>query len=163
MRFILGLILFLAGAWAVAAPTSTPVVVAEDEPQAEATPVDPAVVKIHAEVKKIRDAWDKARLEATVYEKRYRRAYDKWVQSAREGKSKALAHRDRAQAEFNLSVERRRLAWYRWEDARARQQVAEASARRKGLAGDIERVRARILDMEKKWGLAATPVPKPAP
>jgi hypothetical protein len=163
MRFTLALVLFLSGAWAVAAPKSTPAFIAEDEPQAEATPADPAVVKIRAEVKKVRDAWDKARLEATVYEKRYHRAYDKWVQSAREGKSNALARRDRAQAEFSLSVERRRLAWYRWEDARARQQAAEAAARRKGLAADIERVRARIRDMESKWGLGPTPTPKPTP
>ncbi len=158
-RFLGAALLLLIAAGSMAAPAPTPEIAVE----VAATPTDPAVVKAVAEVKKARDAWDKARLETTVYEKRRKRAYDQWVRADRETKPRALARRDRAQNEFDLSVERRRLAWYRWEDARARLQAAESAARRKTLALDIERVRTRIQDMERKWGLSPAASPKPQP
>jgi hypothetical protein len=158
--WLLGLLLIGAASTALAAPlkTSSPTPgVAQEE--GEPTPVDPTVLKARAEVKTVRDLWDKARLEATVYDKRYRRAYDRWTQAAKADKAAAAVKRDRAMDELKLSFERRRLAWYRWEDARAEAKAVEAAAERKALRSDMERVKTRIRTMEKALGVQMAPSP----
>jgi len=125
---------------------------AEPEP----TP-DPLVMKARAESQKLRDVWDHARLESTVYDKRYHRAYDRWVKAAKEGKSVAMKKRDQAMVELKVSLERRRLAWYEWELAKAKQVALEAQNKAKGLREDVQRVKKRIEDLGGTW--KPTPVP----
>ena len=125
---------------------------AEPEPT-----LDPMVMKARAESKKLHDAWDHARLESTVYDKRYHRAYDRWVKVAKEGKAAALKKRDQAMVELKISLERRRLAWYEWELAKSKQVALEAQTKAKGLREDIQRVKQRIEGLGGTW--KPTPVP----
>jgi hypothetical protein len=125
---------------------------AEPEP----TP-DPQVAKARSESQKLRDAWDHARLESTVYDKRYHRAYDRWVKAAKEGKITAMKKRDQAMVELKISLERRRLAWYEWELAKSKQVALEAQTKAKGLREDIQRVKQRIEGLGGAW--KSTPVP----
>lgn len=122
----------------------------------ESTP-DPLVMKARIESKKMHDAWDHARLESTVYDKRYHRAYDRWVKVAKEGKGAALKKRDQAMVELKISLERRRLVWYEWELAKAKQVSLEAAVKAKALREDIQRVKQRIEGLGGTW--KPTPVP----
>jgi len=144
----------LGRSWAASATTPTATSVAAD---GQVTPVDPAVEKWKSEASKTRDLWDKSRLESTLYDKRYKRAYDRWVKAAKDKKAQALAKRDQASGEFKLSLERRRLAWYRFESAKARQAAAEAESQAKGIGEDIRRVEERIRKMEQGLGIQPTP------
>lgn len=136
-----------------ASATSEPLpAVAQPEP----TP-DPTVLKARSESLKLRDAWDHTRLESTVYDKRYHRSYDRWVKAAKEGKTAAMKKRDQAMVELKISLERRRLAWYEWELAKAKLVVLEAQNKAKGLREDVKRVKKRIEDLGGTW--KPTPVP----
>lgn len=175
MRKFLGtaLVLFFAWGGAAAAPTPTPTgtkaaPVAKKAPvkaaadasgdvaEPEPTP-DPLVVKARGEAQRLRDAWDHAKLESTVYDKRYRRAYDRWVQSGKEAKAAAVKKRDQAMLDLKISLEKRRLAWYEWELAKAKQVQLEASAKAKALRDDVTRVKKRIEAM----GGSLKPTPGP--
>ena len=140
--------------WSAPAPTPPATAALADAP---ATPTDPTVEKWKAETTKTRDLWDRSRLESTLYDKRYKRAYDRWLKAAKDKKASALTKRDRAWAEFKLSLERRRLAWYQFELSKARQAAAEAETQAKGTGEDIRRVEDRIRKMEKDLGIQPTP------
>jgi len=130
--------------------------------QAESEPTpDPVVLKARSEPQQLRSAWDKARLEVTVYDKRYRRAYERWVKATKDTKASAMKRRDQAMVEFKISLERRRLAWYEWELGKAKQVALEADTKAKGLREDVARVKKRIEALGGSW--KPTPVPTKVP
>lgn len=130
--------------------------------QAESEPTpNPVVLKARAESQRFRDAWDKAKLEASVYEKRQRRAYERWAKATKETKAAALKKRDQSVVEFKVSLEKRRLAWYEWELAKAKQIALEAETKAKGLREDVARVKKRIEALGGSW--KPTPLPTKVP
>src|SRR5690348_4967802 len=71
--------------------------------------------KAKAETQRLKDAWDKERLETTLYEQRMKRAAQKFAKAAKDVKTKAKEQKERAELEFQLAVEKRKLAYNVWQ------------------------------------------------
>src|SRR5581483_4570258 len=76
-----------------------------------------ALDKAKAETQRLKDAWDKKRLETTLYDQRAKRAYQKWVKAAKNLKDQAKAQKERAELEFQIALEKRKLAYNDWQVA----------------------------------------------
>jgi hypothetical protein len=102
------------------------------------------------EVRHLKDAWDKARLEATLYDQRAKRAYQKWAKAGKDLRKKAEEQRERAQWELQLAVERRKLAWNRWQAAQYRMLMEETKVKLLEQERDIRIVEERIGKLEER-------------
>jgi hypothetical protein len=105
----------------------TPVVTID----AKVTQAADQVQKAQDEVQKLKDAWDRSRLESTLYSQRAQRAYKRWAAAKKDWKKKMAQHKDEAQLEFELAVEKRKLAYDLWQQAQyrlgAQQQLLSAA------------------------------------
>jgi hypothetical protein len=107
------------------------------------------------EVQKLRDAWDKTRLEATLYDQRAKRAYQKWIKAAKSLRAQALAVKVHADLEFQLAVEKRKLAFVILQEAVFRQAELDAKVRELDQKKDEADIRAKMRELQTKL----TPVP----
>ncbi len=110
-----------------------------------------------ADVEKLKNNWDKARLETTLYEQRAKRAYQKWVKATKAAKAKAQAARDKADLELQLAVERRKLAFSQWQAAQLRQASQEAQLKALGQDQDSKAIEAKIQQLQSKLNRLITP------
>lgn len=96
------------------------------------------------ETQNLKDAWDKARLETTLYDQRAKRAYQKWAKAAKAAKEQAAAQKDRAGLELELSIEKRKLAYGEWQAAELRVAAREAQVKALDQEKESEAVRDKI-------------------
>src|SRR5258708_7971130 len=73
--------------------------------------------KSRGEVQRLKDAWDKARLETTLYDQRSKRAYQKWVKAAKKAREQTKLQKEKAELELQLAIEKRKLAFSLWQSA----------------------------------------------
>jgi len=116
-----------------------------------------ALEKAKEEARALRETWDKTKLEATLYDKRAKRAYEKWVKAAKGLRKDAEKQKDQAQLELKLSMERRKLAYNEWQAALYRQALREAQFKLAEQERDIAIVKERIRKLEKEAGTSAKP------
>jgi hypothetical protein len=102
------------------------------------------------ETQKLKDAWDKVRLETTLYDQRAKRAYQHWVKAAKKTKEQAKAAKDRADLEFQLAVEKRKLAYCEWQTALLRQAAKESEVLAMDQQKDMVTIRGKIKQLEGK-------------
>lgn len=110
-----------------------------------------------AEVDKFKTDWDRTRLETTLYEQRSQRAYQRWVKAAKSARAKALAARDKADLELQMSVERRKLVFSKWQAAQLRQTSQEAELKALGQDEDTKAIEAKIQQLQTKLNPLVTP------
>jgi hypothetical protein len=128
--------------------------------EAEPTPsVDPAfdaaakeLEKAKDETQKLRDGWDKARLETTLYDQRAKRAYQKWSKAARSLKDQGREQKERAELEFQLAVEKRKLAYNEWQAAQLRLLSKESQVKALDQEKESRGIAAKISQIESKLG-----------
>jgi len=118
-----------------------------------------ALEKAKEEARALRETWDKAKLETTLYDKRAKRAYEKWVKAAKGLRKDAEAQKLRSELELKLSVERRKLAWNEWQAAVYRQGLKESQLKVLEQERDIAIVKERIRKLEKELGPARSGTP----
>ncbi|HVM32483.1 MAG TPA: hypothetical protein VMU88_05065 [bacterium] len=112
-----------------------------------------------AEAQKTKDAWDKSRLEATLYSQRADRAYKRWLAAKKDWKKKMADHRDRAQLEFQVAVEKRKLAYDQWQQALDRLDAEQQLLNALLVDQDIRATRAQLGKLQAELG----PLPSPTP
>jgi len=106
--------------------------------------------KAKDETQKLKDVWDKARLEVTLYDQRAKRAYQKWAKAAKTAKDLARAQKERAEMELELAIEKRKLAFNEWQAAQLRQAASEARVKALDQEKDSASIRDRIKRLEAK-------------
>jgi len=111
-----------------------------------------------AEVDQFKTAWDKARLETTLYDQRSKRAYQRWLKAAKSLRAKAQEQRDKADMELQLSVERRKLAFSQWQSAQLREAAQESLIQAFAQDQDTQAIQDKIRQLESKLNPLATPV-----
>lgn len=119
--------------------------------------------KAKAEVQGRKDAWDKSRLETTLYDQRAKRAYQRWVKAKKGGRAPAQASKERADLEFQLSVEKRKYAYNEWQAALLRQQSIEDGMKALDQEKDGAEILEKIHSLEKRLsppGAGSTPAAK---
>lgn len=114
-----------------------------------------------AEVDQFKNAWDKARLETTLYDQRAKRAYQRWLKAAKTLKAKAQDQRDKADLELQLSVERRKLAFSQWQSAQLREASEEALVKAFAQDKDTKAIQAKIQQLQAKLKFRQTPAARP--
>jgi hypothetical protein len=105
---------------------------------------------VQKEVQTLRDAWDKTRLEATLYDQRAKRAYQKWIKAAKALRSQALAAKERADLELQLAVEKRKLAFVVLQEAIFRQAALDARMKELDQENDEAAIRLKMKELESK-------------
>ncbi len=124
-------------------------------PDTKLTQAADQVQKAQDEVQKLKDAWDRSRLESTLYSQRAQRAYKRWAAAKKDWKKKMAQHKDEAQLEFELAVEKRKLAYDLWQQAQyrlnAQQQLLSAAEETQ----DIQDTQAHIAQLQSQM----TPLP----
>src|SRR5579872_292950 len=68
-----------------------------------------ALDKSKEEVQRLKDSWDKARLETTLYDQRAKRAFQRWVKAKTKARDQAKTVKEKAELELQLAVEKRKL------------------------------------------------------
>ncbi|HVZ81301.1 MAG TPA: hypothetical protein VHE12_10985 [bacterium] len=106
--------------------------------------------KAKAETQKLKDAWDKSRLETTLYEKRVKRATDRFAKAAQGLKDKARVEKEKAEIEFQISLERRKLAYNAWQAAQLRAAAKESLLKALEDDKDCEEIGKRIEGLKAK-------------
>ena len=106
--------------------------------------------KAKAETQRLKDAWDKSRLETTLYEQRVKRASRKLEKVAKDLKAKAQEQKDRAELEFQLSLEKRKLAYNEWQAAQLRMVAKESQLKALDQEKESGAIRARVRELENK-------------
>lgn len=106
--------------------------------------------KAKDEVQKLKDAWDKTRLETTLYEQRAKRAYQKWVKASKSLKDRAKAQKDRADLEFQLALEKRKLAYNEWQAAQDRLASREDQVKALDQEKESAAIQEKIKQLETK-------------
>jgi hypothetical protein len=109
------------------------------------------------ETQKLRDAWDKAKLEVTLYERRAKRAYQKWIKSTKTLRAQTQTAREKADLELQLAVERRKLAFVLLQEAVYRQAALDARMNELDQQKDEADIRAKLKDIESKLENAIPP------
>lgn len=104
------------------------------------------------EVQKLRDAWDKTKLECTLYDRRAKRAYQKWIKSAKTLRVQAKGAKEQADLELQLAIEKRKLAFVLMQEAIYRQTALDARMKELDQQKDEEAIRAKMKDLETKLG-----------
>ena len=108
------------------------------------------------EVRKLKDAWDKSRLETTLYDQRAKRAYKRWTKATTKSRDEAKTAKERAELELQLAVEKRKLAYNQWQAALLRQVARESELRALDQDKNTAAVREKIKQLEGKLGPGAT-------
>ena len=116
-----------------------------------------ALDKAKQEVQELRDQWDKARMETTLYDKRAKRAYQKWVKAAKKMKDRAKEQKEKAELELQLSIEKRKWAFNEWQAAQLREVAKESELKALDQEKDAKDIRERIKKLEQKLGPGPTP------
>ena len=106
--------------------------------------------KAKAEVQRLRDAWDKARLEATLYDKRAKRAYQRWVKAVKKSREAARLAKEKAELEFQVAIEKRKLAWSEWQAALFREAAKESRDKALDQDKETKAIRERIKKLQEK-------------
>jgi len=109
-----------------------------------------ALDKTKGEVQRLKDAWDKARLETTLYDQRAKRAYSRWVKAAKKTKEQAKVQKEKSELELQLAIEKRKLAWNDWQAALFRQASHEAQIKALDQEKEKAAVKERIKKLETK-------------
>jgi chromosome segregation ATPase len=133
---------------------------AQTTPQPTLSEVDGLSEKldqVKADVEKFKNAWDKARLETTLYDQRAQRAYQRWVKAAKSLKAKTQAQRDKAALELQLAVERRKLAFSQWQSALLREAAEETKIKTFAQDRDTKAIQDKIRELETKLNPLRTP------
>lgn len=112
-------------------------------------------------VDQFKDAWDKARLETTLYDQRAQRAYQRWLKAAKSLRAKAQQQRDKADLELQLSVERRKLAFSQWQSAQLREASEEALVKAYAQDQDTKAIQDKIHQLQTKLAPQQTPAARP--
>lgn len=150
-KLALGLLLFGACAWpAASARAAAPSL--DDRLAAESARLE----KAKAEVQRLKDAWDKSRLETTLYDQRAKRAYQRWVKAKKGARASAQASKERADLEFQLSVEKRKYAYNEWQAALLRQQSIEDGMKALDQEKDGAEILEKIHALEKHLSAPGT-------
>jgi hypothetical protein len=115
------------------------------------------------EVQKLKDAWDRSRLESTLYGQRAQRAYKRWAAAKKDWKKKMAQHKDEAQLEFELAVEKRKLAFDLWQQAQYRLGAEQQLLNAAESTVDIQATQAHIAKLQSQMtpalGASATSSP----
>jgi hypothetical protein len=109
-----------------------------------------ALEKSKAEVQRLKDLWDKARLETTLYDQRAKRAFQKWMKSKTQTREQAKAVKEKAELELQLAIEKRKLAYNQWQAAMLREVAKESEVKALDQDKDTAAVREKIKQLEGK-------------
>jgi chromosome segregation ATPase len=110
-----------------------------------------------AAVDQFKTAWDKARLETTLYDQRAARAYQRWLKATKSLKAKTQEQRDKADIELQLSVERRKLAFSQWQSAQLRETSEEAQVQAFAQDQGTKAIQDKIQQLQSKLSPLKTP------
>ncbi len=108
--------------------------------------------KAKDETQKLKDAWDRARLETTLYDQRAKRAYQKWLKAMKAAKDRARLQKEQADLELQLAVEKRKLAFNEWQAAQLREAGREADVKALEQERENAPIREKIEQIEDKLG-----------
>lgn len=108
--------------------------------------------KAKDETQKLKDLWDKTRLETTLYDQRVKRAYQKWQKAAKSLKVQARIQKDKAELEFQLAVEKRKLAYNEWQASQLRLLAHESQVNALAQEKESSAIREKIKQLEAKIG-----------
>ena len=108
--------------------------------------------KAKDEVQKLKDAWDKSRLETTLYDQRAKRAYKRWVKATAKARDEAKAAKEKAELELQLAVEKRKLAYNQWQASLLMAAAKESELKALDQEKDSAAVREKIKQLEAKIG-----------
>ena len=100
------------------------------------------------ESQKLKDDWDKARLETTLYDQRAKRAYQKWAKAAKAAREQAKAQKERTELELQLAIEKRKLAYDEWQAAELRVAGHESQVKALDQEKEGEEVRDKIRKLQ---------------
>lgn len=117
-----------------------------------------ALDRAKKEAQELRDRWDKARLETTLYDKRAKRAYQKWVKAAKKAKDQTKVQKETAELELQLAIEKRKLAFNEWQAAQFREVAKESELKALDQERDTRAIQEKIKQLEQKLGPSKTPV-----
>ncbi|HUO56565.1 MAG TPA: hypothetical protein VMV05_00165 [bacterium] len=109
-----------------------------------------ALDKSKEEVQRLKDSWDKTRLETTLYDQRAKRAYQRWIKAAKSAKEQAKAQKEKAELELQLAIEKRKLAYSRWQAAVLRGAARESELKALDQDKDTKAIEAKIKELESK-------------
>ncbi len=110
------------------------------------------------DIQKLKESWDKTRLEVTLYEKRAKRAYQKWVKAAKAVKAAAKIQKEKADLELQLAVEKRKLAFSQWQSKVFLQTAEESHLKSLAQDKDSKAIQEKIDQLEAKLKPLSTPV-----
>lgn len=106
--------------------------------------------KAKDETQRLKDSWDKSRLETTLYDQRAKRAYRKWTKAAKSLKDQAEVQKERAELEFQLAVEKRKLAYNEWQVAQLKMLAKESQVKALDQEKESSAIREKIEQLEEK-------------
>jgi hypothetical protein len=106
--------------------------------------------KAKDETQRLKDAWDKARLETTLYDQRAKRAYQRWAKAVKSAKEKARLQKERAELELQLAIEKRKLAFNEWQAAQLYQASREAQVKALDQEKESMVIRGKIKQLQEK-------------
>lgn len=109
-----------------------------------------ALEKSKEEVQRLKDSWDKARLETTLYDQRAKRAFQRWVKAKTKAREQAKSAKEKAELELQLAIEKRKLAYNQWQAALLRQVAKESEMKAMDQDKDTAAVREKIKQLEGK-------------
>lgn len=120
-----------------------------------------ALDKSKQEVQKLKESWDKARLETTLYDQRAKRAYKRWTKATAKARGEAKAAKEKAELDLQLAIEKRKLAYNQWQAALFRQVARESELKALDQDNDTKAVREKIKQLEAKIGPSAIETKNP--
>ncbi len=155
LRRILALSVFICSVFAASRQSAfaDPTPVTGDAFDAAAKELD----KAKDETQKLKDAWDKTRLETTLYDQRAKRAYQKWAKAVKSAKESARLQKERAEMELQLAIEKRKLAFNEWQTAQLYQASREAEVKALDQEKDSAAIRERIRKLKEKLNASSQP------
>lgn len=127
------------------------------QPASEVDGLSEKLDQAKAEVDQFKTAWDKARLETTLYDQRAKGAYQRWVKATKSLKAKTQAQRDKADLELQLSVEKRKLAYSQWQSSQLSEASQEAKIKALAQDRDTKAIQDKIRQLESKINPLQTP------
>jgi hypothetical protein len=116
-----------------------------------------ALEKSKEEVQRLKDLWDKTRLETTLYDQRAKRAFQRWVKSKTKAREQAKAAKEKAELELQLAIEKRKLAYNQWQAAMLRQLSKESEVKALDQDKDTKAIRDQIKKLQDKLTSPAAP------
>ncbi len=106
--------------------------------------------KAKTETQKLKQAWDKARLETTLYEQRAKRATEKFAKATKDFRDKAGAQKKKAELEFQLALEKRKLAFSQWQEAQLKMATRESFMKALDKERESNAIKLKIQGLEEK-------------